>query len=460
LGLSTANLIVAEAREVRQGAPPTAGCKTQDSVGGGTLATPSTGAKVLPTGVPNPLIGQAATVDGSSSFAAPQIAGLAAYVWALRPELSAAQVVSILEDTAVSDPACGSDPPIVDAYAAVLGVDRPSDLRVRRAILDIDGDGDFDTLDALVFLDNFAMNFGLNYSRYDLNGDGYTQRPSGAGAPRRLFDANASGNAVPMTDQEILCYFVTTSLFESHPDVPTPIAERCLINQAPLGFAYLVYELARITRTPPLDSGKVYRPGGVRPEFARFCQLNQFAGGDGTWLGKQVRWNQLWLVSGMPRPPGLGTHFLGYADPECDSTDFQPWIFDGTITISPDGTFAARTTDEQYCGFNDDGTPELPPTIKEPHTRIDVTLLASLDTGAGSATVSGFRRSDAGDTIFADLGDWTRSDVEEYAYGEPCVFMCDPFEPFNCYQQCAGYVEYPSLGVEFLFATDDISQCF
>jgi membrane-anchored mycosin MYCP len=58
-----------------------------------------------------------------TSFAAPEVAGTAALIWALRPSLSAAQVASILEQTATRPPGAGWSPSdgwgVLNARAAV-----------------------------------------------------------------------------------------------------------------------------------------------------------------------------------------------------------------------------------------------------------------------------------------------------------------------------------------------------
>ena len=73
--------------------------------------------------------------------------------------------------------------PLIDAYAAVLALDRGyNDSTIRRALLDVaDSSGNpgsdwhFTEKDIEAFLDRFdAANGAKDYSRYDLNGDGKT----------------------------------------------------------------------------------------------------------------------------------------------------------------------------------------------------------------------------------------------------------------------------------------------
>lgn len=145
-----------------------------------------------------------------SSFASPQVAGVAALVWTARPDLSMQQVRQILLKTAGglttlydTTPCPPADTDFyhapVDAYAAVLAADcpdfncdlgvsaTPASSPVRLTILDVAGadgagnlvdepDGHFTQADILKFLQEFQSRRGtsFDYSRFDLNGDGRT----------------------------------------------------------------------------------------------------------------------------------------------------------------------------------------------------------------------------------------------------------------------------------------------
>lgn len=73
-----------------------------------------------------------------TSMAAPQVAGLAAYLWNIKPALTPQEVIQILVSTGRADrdlsaahPDCNItqfSAPIIDAYAAVLALDEPSAL--------------------------------------------------------------------------------------------------------------------------------------------------------------------------------------------------------------------------------------------------------------------------------------------------------------------------------------------
>ena len=132
---------------------------------------------------------------GGTSSAAPQAAGAAAAVWALRPSLTAPQLNGLLQTTArpvtttSGDPRCTSvqAPPALDAYAAALAADGAITHPARAELLDADNDGAFDEQDLLVFRDAFIASGGnVDYSRHDLNGDGRT------GDGRDRFDLDAS----------------------------------------------------------------------------------------------------------------------------------------------------------------------------------------------------------------------------------------------------------------------------
>lgn len=146
-----------------------------------------------------------------TSFATPQVAAAAAWVWSLRPDLTALQVKDLLLRTTmhkatVCDPYAQQleDEPgahkTVDVYAAALATDNPfydDPVRSRNLgasavaparlwLLDVasprpDGslsnqpDGLFTQADLLKFLQEFESRKGAtDYSRYDLNGNGAT----------------------------------------------------------------------------------------------------------------------------------------------------------------------------------------------------------------------------------------------------------------------------------------------
>jgi hypothetical protein len=214
-----------------------------------------------------------------SSFASPQVAGVAALVWTARPDLSMQQVRQILLKTAggvhtTSDttPCSNADTDFyhspVDAYAAILAADcpdfncdlgtsaTPDNSPVRLAILDIatadnngnlvgDPDGHFTQADILKFLQEFQSRRGasFDYSRFDLNGDGTTNTPNIVRPGQtyvaqstyfgsRRFDLNGDGQFATatqsvegvtmtfdenkVTDLEVLVYYAYSPLYEGN----------------------------------------------------------------------------------------------------------------------------------------------------------------------------------------------------------------------------------------------------
>lgn len=141
-----------------------------------------------------------------TSFASPQVAGAAAWVWSLVPALKSPEVRRlIVATTSNAGMACGDETPYsspVDVYAAALASDNPypaGDPRFKNlgntpfaparswlldvATVDAAGnlvnapDGKFTQADILKFLQEFEKRRGdmtPDYSRYDLNGNGVT----------------------------------------------------------------------------------------------------------------------------------------------------------------------------------------------------------------------------------------------------------------------------------------------
>ena len=223
-------------------------CRSADSKGGGDIAGVGTGVWSLA----GPRPGDGVVQKSGTSMAAPQVAGLAAYVWALDPGLDVATLISRLKGSARSvTPAAiyqsltcslGRPADMIDAYAAVLSVDRasaidgtgqPVDARVRGTLLDIaDGtgslgsNGQFDEYDLTQWLLLLQQTVTTHdYSRYDLNGDGIT----GGGRMER-FDLNIDGlfasqvsltiqgntinyDETRLTDMQILCYYAYSPLY-------------------------------------------------------------------------------------------------------------------------------------------------------------------------------------------------------------------------------------------------------
>lgn len=168
-----------------------------------------------------------------TSMAAPQVAALAAWIWALRPSLTNQEVISIILRTTVTQTACGADDPApsIDVYSAVLGTDTSlADAPVRKALLDVGGaggstvpDGVFDAADLQRFVQAFATE-ALDHSRFDLNGDGFTgtsvDRPFDLDLNLRFESAARTTGPITRTvderaatDIDILCHYAYSSLY-------------------------------------------------------------------------------------------------------------------------------------------------------------------------------------------------------------------------------------------------------
>ncbi len=134
---------------------------------------------------PDACDGSVARYSGSS-MATPAVAGLASYLWSLKPDLSPQQIGAKLQHAYAES----RQPGVVDSYVAVLSLDvSQADAPIRQTLLDIVGgtvesgpNGRFDEIDLEAFLmwfEHYELERGLNggnddYSRYDLNGDGLT----------------------------------------------------------------------------------------------------------------------------------------------------------------------------------------------------------------------------------------------------------------------------------------------
>lgn len=202
-----------------------------------------------------------------TSMAAPQVAGLVASMMAIRPQWNLSDIKYQIESVRTHTENCPGDAPMIDAYAALLALDRSyNDAPVRTALLKpaavtVGAGEQFRYDDALLFLRAFfPIHYGLparpvtpDFSRFDLNGDGYTGGLLPAAFPLRMSRSNApfspqSVDAYPRgmplstpiaesgaTDFEILCYYVNSALMAD--------SERARVDG----------ELARISAVRPND---------------------------------------------------------------------------------------------------------------------------------------------------------------------------------------------------------------
>ena len=166
-----------------------------------------------------------------TSFSAPQVAGLAQWLWTVAPSLSVVDVTALVTEGARAGRSCGGEPapaPIIDAYRSALALDaRVPGAPTRRALLDVNGDGRFDEVDLQTFAQQWVTRGGtLDYSRFDLNASGRS-----GGDVRQPFDLTMDGafgsveftveahidrldqvvtigvHESALTDLDILCYY-------------------------------------------------------------------------------------------------------------------------------------------------------------------------------------------------------------------------------------------------------------
>lgn len=220
------------------------------------------GADVSAVGEQIPTLAPSSTqpfgVTQGTSFAAPQVAALASYLWMISPELR-----EVLPASATTSAIMGNVTGVerqVDAYASVLSLDpagdpNPATWKVRRTLLDVDEDGKFAEADIAAFvarfftppaLEEWVLPASRDHSRFDLNGDGFT------GGPRMAvsFDLDRQGSTqygapllTPVTvqvgserlnidehfvnDLDLLCYYAYSPLYEGS----IVERERLLVNK-------------------------------------------------------------------------------------------------------------------------------------------------------------------------------------------------------------------------------------
>ncbi|HXU78853.1 MAG TPA: hypothetical protein VN794_19915, partial [Methylomirabilota bacterium] len=185
---------------------------------------------------------------GGTSFSSPQVAALASYLWLLSPDLrlrSPADTITAIRANARLNTHTTD---ILDAYATVLSLDpatlpAPATARIRKAILDVNNDSVFDQADIQIFLSHyFAGGVPLepatrDYSRFDLNGDGFTGGERTESFDLDRVDSTQFGETLytvvqqhiegvdidfdelQLTDQEILCYYAYSPLYQGDPAV-------------------------------------------------------------------------------------------------------------------------------------------------------------------------------------------------------------------------------------------------
>lgn len=175
-----------------------------------------------------------------TSFAAPQVAGLASYLWLLSPDLRNRPVSDTREAILANTRGIG----VIDAYASALSLDGDTlpttvNAPVRLALLDLDNNGKFDENDLSTFLDKLFTGDDTkpDYSRFDLNGDGFTGGPTGehfdldrigstqygqtdySTVMQTIEGETISFDESDLTDLQILCYYAYSDLYKGDKDM-------------------------------------------------------------------------------------------------------------------------------------------------------------------------------------------------------------------------------------------------
>ena len=247
------NVLVVENRVNTTASPmqrPVPGCASGGSIMGGQVS--AIGTQVRSFGRPTSFNadGSVATTDslgtssiGGTSMAAPQVAGLAAFMWSLDPSRDGPDLVNLILATARNDynaAAIGNatgwgcnvaaPSPVIDAFDAVLAAGGTA---ARVALLDVANgsgtagtNGAFDERDISLLLSTWSTTSTLDYSRFDLNGDGVTHGIQTSTLTERVdLDGDGAfgpivaeylGEDVPLderavTDLDVLCYMAYSS---------------------------------------------------------------------------------------------------------------------------------------------------------------------------------------------------------------------------------------------------------
>lgn len=196
------------------------------------------------TGLVSPLL------EGTS-FSTPQVAGLASYLWLLDADLRSRPVEETLRLIRATSRSNGTLDHFIDAYGAVLALDALHQTKqIRKALLDVNGDGLFNPLDLQAFADAYQLSnanrfnpSARDYSRFDLNGDGFT-----GGSATERFDLDADGldaggaprinsvtttiegvavtmNEAALSDLQILCHYAYAVDLNGAPLIYDPSGE-------------------------------------------------------------------------------------------------------------------------------------------------------------------------------------------------------------------------------------------
>jgi hypothetical protein len=210
-------------------------CLNQQSNSGGSVAAPGTDVYSFDKA------GHGINLSGTSQ-ASPVVAGLAAYLWAIAPDLTPQDLVSAITQNPQPAPDQGCarpSAPRIDAYAATLSMDQAVSPKiagypVRMAILNVTGGRGFNGDDLETFarkVDPDRNPGARDWSRFDLNGDGFTGGSETAPFDLDRSDSTRAGATVladatvtvagtkvsydenAVTDADVLCFYAYSPLY-------------------------------------------------------------------------------------------------------------------------------------------------------------------------------------------------------------------------------------------------------
>ena len=316
---------------------------------------------------------------------------IATYLWSIAPDLTPQQLkVALVANPQPVEPAeqnCVSAPRL-DAYKALLSLDQPgppssASYPVRLALLDLNGDGAFTETDLQTWataVDPDRAAGARDWSRHDLNGDGFT-----GGTGTRAFDLDRTGsqragittvdpairfpaagrtlNENAATDAGILCYYAYSPLYTGDPAQAKTLLDPLAGCGAPkIVFVSLRDGNAEIYAMNPDGSGQTRLTNNSaqesRPALSPDGRIAFVSNRDG---GDQEIYRMNSDGSGQTRlttSPGLDT------DPAW-SPDGQTIAFrsdrDGSAqlyTMNPDGSSPTPLTDHPGGDIGPDWSPD------------------------------------------------------------------------------------------------------
>lgn len=400
-------------------------------------------------------VGQEVVLDGQNvsgtSFATPLVAGLAAYLWNLAPALSgqpAAATVDLLKRSSATS-ANSPTVPVIDAYAAVLQLDDVPGCcggakfaPMRLGLVDVDGDGGFTGLDLQKFVDAYGLAdpntptipAARDFSRFDLNGDGFT-----GGIPTTAFDLDVNGldangraninatdetvegypltfNEAALSDLQILCYYAYSLLYAlddggQNDRLRTSLlgADRCVRARINLALPAQISSSTtlNVTVEVPAAQGQFAPAPNMRVDFTPTCATVNPSSG---------RTNASGSISTVltPAPGCTSASLQAVARADVNTPALALQVASTTITDPTRSTFAAVEIDQSagpgvlratFSDFNADS--QLAPIVQFTAPVSDVANFMSRfnDTFAGITEIGALRISlvDQGLPIRVDL---------------------------------------------------------